>query len=217
MKKVIIGLVYSLVFSGCMQDNSMYDIKRADFQTVNICNQNWMTKNLDVVTYRNGDTIPNVTDPTEWSQLTTGAWCYYENDSSLGKIYGKLYNWYAVVDPRGLAPEGYRVSSNADWFNLYNCLGDSAGNKMREVGTAHWEIPDEGATNSSGFTGLGGGACDNNQNFVILKIWGCWWTTDQADYDTDAWQWGLLYDVKELNGWNCVKKNGVSVRCIKND
>jgi len=217
MKKVIIGLIIAIVFTGCMRDNSMNDIKSTEYQTVNICNQNWMTKNLDVVTYRNGDTIPNVTDPTEWSQLTTGAWCYYENDSSLGRIYGKLYNWYAVVDPRGLAPEGYRVSSHSDWYNLYYCLGDSAGNKMREVGTSHWESPNEGATNISGFTGLGGGTCNANQIFIYLKYTGFWWTSDQGDEITYAWEWTLYHDIPELNGQIERKKNGNSVRCIKND
>ena len=66
--------------------------------TVTICAQAWMTKNLDVTTYRNGDAIPQVTDPTAWANLTSGAWCYYNNDPANGPIYGKLYNWYAVND-----------------------------------------------------------------------------------------------------------------------
>jgi hypothetical protein len=71
--------------------------------SVTICTQVWTLNNLDVTTYRNGESIPEVTDPTAWAALTTGAWCYYNNDSATGAIYGKLYNWYAVNDPRGLA------------------------------------------------------------------------------------------------------------------
>ena len=78
------------------------------FSTVTICSQIWMNKNLDVTTYRNGDPIAQVTDPAQWANLTTGAWCYYNNDPAMGPLYGKLYNWYAVNDPRGLCP--YRVS-----------------------------------------------------------------------------------------------------------
>src|SRR4030095_15485991 len=88
-----------------------------------ICDQDWMVKNLDVTTYRNGDIIPEVTDPTVWAALTTGAWCYYENNSTNGTTYGKLYNWYAVNDPRGLAPTGWHVPTDAEWTTLSTCLG----------------------------------------------------------------------------------------------
>ncbi len=80
---------------------------------VSICCQYWITKNLDVTTYRNGDTIPKVTDDAEWAALTTGAYCYYDNDSATyAATYGKLYNWYAVNDSRGLAPEGWHIPTD---------------------------------------------------------------------------------------------------------
>ena len=82
---------------------------------VSICSQTWMFKNLNVDRYRNGDPIPNVTDPAIWAGLTTGAYCYYNNDSATyAVVYGKLYNWYAVNDPRGLAPEGWHVPSDVE-------------------------------------------------------------------------------------------------------
>lgn len=81
--------------------------------------QKWQRRNLDVSIYRNGDIIPYVKDQTTWNNLTTGAWCWYNNDPELGKIYGKLYNWYAVNDARGLAPEGWRIPTNTDVFSLY--------------------------------------------------------------------------------------------------
>ncbi|MBK9465523.1 MAG: fibrobacter succinogenes major paralogous domain-containing protein [Chitinophagaceae bacterium] len=86
--------------------------------TIVIGTQQWMNNNLDVAFYRNGDPIPQVTDPTAWAGLTTGAWCYYNNDSTLGNKYGKLYNWYAVNDPRGLAPQGWHIPSDAEWTAL---------------------------------------------------------------------------------------------------
>ena len=94
---------------------------RADtdnIETVVIGKQEWMVKNLDVSRYRNGDIIPEVKDPAKWASLKTGAWCYYNNDPVNGKIYGKLYNWYAVKDPRGLAPEGFHIPTGAEMQEL---------------------------------------------------------------------------------------------------
>ena len=93
--------------------------------TIEIGTQKWMSKNLDVAFYRNGDVIPQVTDPTAWAALLTGAWCYYNNDSTQGNKYGKLYNWYAVNDPRSLAPQGWHVPSDAEWTILETTLGGS--------------------------------------------------------------------------------------------
>src|SRR5436190_23369500 len=131
----------------------------AQYESVTICDQVWMIKNLDVSTYRNGDPIPEVTDPSQWAGLTTGAWCYYENNSANGTIYGKLYNWYAVNDPRGLAPLGWHVPSDEELTTLTSCLGGVfvAGGTMKETGTTHWLAPNTEATNSSGWTGLPGG------------------------------------------------------------
>ena len=87
-------------------------------KSIVIGNQVWTSQNLDVSTYRNGDTIPEVQNPNVWYYLTTGAWCFYNNDPANGPVYGKLYNWYAVNDPRGLAPVGYHIPSDAEWTIL---------------------------------------------------------------------------------------------------
>ena len=116
--------------------------------SVRICNQVWMTYNLDVRTYRNGDPIPQVRDTTALSNSTTGAWCWYNNDSvTYAPIYGKLYNWYAVNDPRGLAPQDWHVPGYAEWTTLITCLGGykAAGGKMKS--TARWKAPNKGTTN----------------------------------------------------------------------
>ncbi len=105
-------------------------------QTVTIGNQTWMTKNLDVSTFRNGDTIPEIKDGYEWERAGKEgrpAWCYYDNDTSYGRRYGKLYNWYAVNDPRGLAPVGYHIPSDQEWTMLTDYLGLNAGSKMKSV------------------------------------------------------------------------------------
>jgi uncharacterized protein (TIGR02145 family) len=104
-------------------------------QTVTIGNQIWTSKNLDLATYRNGDLIPQVQDEEAWANLTTGAWCYYKNDTSNGIKYGKLYNWYAVHDSRGLAPKGFHIPTDAEWTTLINYLGGEidAGTKLKSA------------------------------------------------------------------------------------
>jgi uncharacterized protein (TIGR02145 family) len=110
------------------------------YKTVTIGSQVWMAKNLEVSTFRNGDAIPQVTSDAEWEAAGENkqpAWCYYDNDAKNATKYGKLYNWYAVNDPRGLAPAGYHVPTDAEWTTLDNFLGDDAGNKMKS--TSGWE------------------------------------------------------------------------------
>jgi uncharacterized protein (TIGR02145 family) len=126
-----------------IDDNCDGQIDENCIPSVTICNQVWMLKNLVVTTYRDGTPIPEVTDPTEWDLLTTGAWCYYNNDPANGTVYGKLYNWYAVTDPRGLPPNGWHIPTDEEWVTLETCLGgvSVAGGKMKEMGTAHWLSP----------------------------------------------------------------------------
>ncbi len=189
--------------------------------SVTICDQTWMVKNLDVTTYRNGDPIPEVSDPTEWSNLTTGAWCYYENNIANGVQYGKLYNWEAVNDPRGLAPAGWHIPSDDEWKTLASCLGGAfiAGGPMKttgtiEDGTGLWASPNTGATNSSGFSGLPGGIRAGNQFYWIGQI-GQWWSsTEEAGNIIVDWNLGWLYDIFSRNT-NLKQQNGFSVRCVK--
>jgi len=109
-------------------------------QTVTIGNQVWMTKNLDVSTFRNGDPIPQAKTATEWEAAGENkqpAWCYYDNDPANGAKYGKLYNWYAVNDLRGLAPAGYHIPSDVEWTQLTDFLGSEASKKMKS--TSGWK------------------------------------------------------------------------------
>ena len=182
-----------------------------------VCCQSWMTKNLDVDKYRNGDPIPKVTDPTAWTALTTGAYCYYNNDSATyAATYGKLYNWYAVNDPRGLAPEGWHIPTDFEWTTLENCLGGSTvdGGAMKETGTIHWTTPNTGATNISGLSGLPGGARDVSGPFVGLSGNGFWWSATENDATT-SWYRFLSYDNGSIYRGYVAKQDGLSVRCIR--
>lgn len=203
-KSLIINEIDSIIFT---------------FNTCNeiqIGNQIWMCKNLDVSHYRNGDSIPEVRDPVQWKNLKTGAWCYYKNDPKYGAIYGKLYNWYAVNDPRGLAPDGWHVPSDYEWQILSTYLGgDSlAGGMMKETGTSHWSYTDNFATNSSGFSGLPGGFCYEGHNAV--GSFGNWWTSTVFDNSYSWYRYlGTIYTSIFRNYANNVR--GCSVRCIKDE
>ena len=206
------------VFNGAIWQNILYGTAAADsagFPTVKICDRVWMNRNLDVVTYRNGDTIPEVNNPTDWGALTTGAWCYPDNDSANDPVYGKLYNWYAVSDPRGLAPEGWHVPSDSEWTVLANCLGglSVAGGKMKEMGFAHWQSPNTGATNSSGFTAL---PAESMSSFGAGSpgYVGYWWSSTEA-LISNALYYYLLYYNSELTSFYESKNFGFSVRCVK--
>jgi uncharacterized protein (TIGR02145 family) len=139
--------------------------------TVTIGSQIWTDRNLDVTTYRNGDLIPQVTDYNEWRTATTGAWCYYNNNSANNNAYGKLYNWYAVTDSRGLAPIGFHVPSYDEFLTLIDSAGGVyfAQFSLVETGTTYWAAPNYGATNATGFSARAGGYRDGyiygNSNF----------------------------------------------------
>ena len=218
------NLCFEVYISGVPQNYILATIDSINIiQTVNqaitIGTQVWMIKNLDVDHYRNGDSIPEVRDSATWANLTTGAWCYYHNSDSLGAIYGKLYNWYAVNDLQGLAPTGRHVPSYSEWTILSTFLGsDSISNEaLKEAGTAHWFF--EGGTNSSGFTALPGGFRNFNGSFDditdFLGIYGAWWSSTEND-DSDALLRIItISSYPTLNMPYGSKEDGCSVRCLK--
>ena len=173
-------------------------------------------KNLDVTTYCNGDPIPQVTDPSAWAGLTTGAWCYYNNDPANGAIYGKLYNWYAVNDSRGLAPSGWHVPSDAEWTTLGTLLGGDAvaGGKMKTTGTTRWINPNTSATNESGYAGLPGGYRSFKGSFSSVGFSGYWWSATEFN-SPNAWYRYLYNDYGYLFRSSASKLSGFSVRCLR--
>lgn len=207
----------SITFTIHSTEETVTDIDGHEYSTVTICDQVWMAENLKVTHYRNGDPIPKATDGTEWSTLTTGAYCNYNNDDGNADIYGSLYNWHAVNDFRGLAPEGWHVPSDAEWQTLIDCLGGSAiaGGKMKEIGTEHWAGPNEGSTNESGFTALPGGfRLHPSDYFYGLTYWADFWSF--TEYDTEKAYYRAIF-CNSLNvSRDCyTKQHGFSIRCVK--
>jgi uncharacterized protein (TIGR02145 family) len=185
-------------------------------KSVEISTQEWMVKNLDVCTYRNGDTIPQVKDNNEWNELTSGAWCYYDNDAKYGTNYGKLYNWYAVNDPRGLAPIGYHIPTYEEWESL--SFWRSHNNACLKY-TSGW-VENGNGRNLFGFAGLAGGkreASTAEQQFRHLGCFGQWWSTTENEFESNKAGASLLcYSHNNLVLQKCyIKEYGLSVRCVR--
>ena len=183
---------------------------------VQIGTQTWMSKNLDVNTFRNGEAIPEAKNAKQWikaSKNKKAAFCYYEYRSKNGAIYGKLYNWFAVNDPRGLAPKGYHVASSAEWTVLTDFLGGEyvAGEKLKS--TSGWANGGNG-DNSSGFNGLPGGACNNFGRFYGIPGYGYFWSSSEDRFGF-AWGRALYNSNSKVNGVYDVMNIGLSVRCLR--
>ena len=191
------------------------DIDGNIYHFVKIGTQVWMIENLNVTKYRNGNPIPDVLDGTTWNNLTTGAYCDYDN-LPYSTAYGKLYNWYAVHDSRNIAPIGWHVPSDAEWTILINFLGgDSiAGGKLKELGITNWQSPNTGATNQSGFTALPGGFRSNG-TFIGVSLSGNWGAATESYSYSYAWYRNMNYDEISVYRYEGSKNNGFSVRCLR--
>jgi uncharacterized protein (TIGR02145 family) len=173
-----------------------------------------MSENLNVDKFRNGDLIPEAKTDAEWKRAGENkqpAWCYYDNNPENGTKYGKLYNWYAVSDSRGLAPTGWHIPTNGEWTILSNFLGgiEIAGEKMKT--DSGWTKNNNG-TNASGFSGLPGGYHNEFGQFGNAGYWGYWWSN--SEYETGlignlALGHGSIYRSESSKG------SGISVRCVK--
>lgn len=173
----------------------------------------WMTKNLDVYTFQNGDSIKEAKTAEEWinaGENEQPAWCYYENNLENGAKFGKLYNWYAVNDKRGLAPKGWRIPGDGDWEALEVFLGDENGKKMKD--TIGWNINCNGI-NTSGFSGLPAGYRAPNASFNEIGTWATWWSSSGIPNNTKV-LYRSIWCGTTLWKLNAIKTSGLSVRCI---
>lgn len=195
------------------------DIDGNIYKTVKIGNQWWMAENLKVTHYRNGDPIDHVTDDTEWTNLSTGAWCVYDNQYSNKDIYGLLYNWYAVSDSRNIAPDGWLIPTHEDWKELVDYLGgdDIAGGKMKEAGYTNWIRPNTGATNESGFSSLpAGNRSFSTGSFCCMGENAYFWSSTESNV-SEGWSRLLHYGSSGIGQSVEDKTWGYSVRCVKDE
>lgn len=204
--------------------NVLQDLDGNMYKSIIIGGQEWMAENLRTATYNNGDPIPTNLDSAAWNNSTYGAWTIYDNLNSNECQNGKLYNWFACADSRGLCPVGWRVPSENDWLDLINFLGgDSiAGGKLKSIGTLEsgdglWVYPNAGATNSSGFSAIPSGYINSLSSFGNLNYNAFYWTaTEYFPNSSSAWM-SLLYNFTDLVSMiqTFNKQYGLSVRCIK--
>ncbi len=194
-------------------------VNAQNFKSIKIGNQTWMTENLNVDTFRNGDSIPQVITKEEWentAKTKKPAWCYYNNDSTNGVKYGKLYNWYAVNDPRGLAPIGWHIPTNKEWKELTDYLGGFKVASKKLKSKEGW-FEDGNGSNESGFSALPGGRCSSyDQNSYIYKgigKWGYWWSSTEYTKKTSKTRSMHSNGTFQWLDWD--KGEGMSVRCIK--
>src|SRR5690554_4690979 len=204
-----------IVFNPNITYGSITDIDGNTYKTVTIGTQTWMAENLKVTKYNDGIAIPNVTDNTAWSELTTGALCDYDNTPSNSETYGKLYNWHAVNTGK-LCPTGWHVPSDAEWTELTDYLGGTSvvGGKLKETGTTHWNSPNTGATNETGFTALPGGYRFFNGAFDNFGYIGHWWSATEGN-TYGAWYRELYFYYSSVYRDYYYKEEGYSVRCVR--
>jgi uncharacterized protein (TIGR02145 family) len=228
MKNTMIFFFFTMMFVGGCSDNSTNNPDNTVSDTVftdardgkkygivKINSQVWMSENLNASAYRNGDPIRYARTPEEWLDAANkkeGAWCYYDNDPKNGEVYGKLYNWYAVNDSRGLAPKGNHIPSDEEWTQLTVFLDENlAGRKMKA--DTGWFSSGNG-DNSSGFNGFPAGSCDDIGYFSSISIACRWWSSSE-NFTTNAWYRGLFWLNRSVSRGNTSKSDGLSVRCMR--
>lgn len=196
--------------------NMVTDIDGNIYHTVKIGPQVWMAENLKTTRYNDGTSIPLVTSGSAWATLTTPGYCFYDNDATVNKAtYGAMYNWYTVSTGK-LCPRGWLVPSDAEWTTLTNYLGgeNAAGGKLKESGISHWGTPNDGATNSSGFTALPGGFRQDDGSFYNINDDATWWSSS-VNNPQSARGRNVNYNYSYVTKDSYNKNFGFSVRCVK--
>lgn len=210
MRKTLLSLLTIIAFAGYAQPKEMPSVK--------IGSQIWMIKNLNVSTFANGDVIPQAATGEDWEKAADNkqpAWCYYDNDPGNGLIYGKLYNWFAVIDPRGLAPQGWHVPNLDDWKLLLSNSGGDPDARTELMDSIGWVF--NNGKNTFAFRGLPGGYCDKKQTWRQLRAGAFWWSSTESDFEEAKC---IAFENLDKSGTLrrvLPKGYGLSVRCVKDE
>ncbi len=195
------------------------DIEGNIYPTIGVGGQLWMAENLKTKKLNDGTNVLTSIDNTSWNYLGTPSCCWYNNDQQTWNDYGLLYNWYAVNSGK-LCPINWHVPTTSELAILNNFLGnsESSGSKIKETGIIHWEYPNTGATNESGFTALPGGLRGGYGSFESINKYAYWWTSTEYNKTIiqSGWYYSVSYNSSNLNiGYMGRKSFGLSVRCVK--
>ena len=203
----------NIQFNPNLSYGSVADVDGNVYKTIAIGQQTWFAENLRTTKYNDGTAIPKVTDNTTWSYLTSGAYCYYNNDETNKNTHGALYNWH-TVNTEKLCPVGWHVPTINEWKLLTDFMGSGSGGKLKEAGTGHWIRANSNATNESGFSALPGGIRMYNGEFNNLNIYGFWWSSTLYSPQI-AWLLSLNCDNNNPDWTTWLSVTGNSVRCLK--
>lgn len=198
--------------------NGVNDINGNFYRSVIIGQQEWMIDNLEVTKYNDGTEIPLITNQTNWYTNKEDAYCIYNNDIKNITKYGLLYNGYSVITNK-LCPTNWHVPSKQEWEELIEYCGGSniAGGKLKEINYDYWAQPNTGASNITGFIGVGGGLRTNDGNFYNLNKNGYWWTSTEVSNASYPMNHYVTLTYSNTNAYmeGYYKQTGLSVRCIK--
>jgi uncharacterized protein (TIGR02145 family) len=221
-------LVFTTLTEGAGNDHlnaslnygTVSDIDGNSYPTIVIGSQEWMAENLRTTKFANGESIALVSNALQWEYCTAPAWVYPQNNSALNLPYGKLYNFYAVQDPRNVCPTGWHIPSQSEWETLVsyldptgNSMANNAGDKLKSVGINYWNSPNIG-TNESGFSAIGAPDRDDMGNFNDLGVWGSWWTNTVSNPDYVYYRYAN-YGSELMGESIAAVKSGASVRCLR--
>lgn len=205
------------VFNSSLTYGSLTDFDGNEYRTILIGSQIWMAEDLKVTHFNDGTAIPIVTDNLIWGSLTTPAYCWYNNDVANKQNFGALYNWFAVGTGK-LCPASWHVPSDSEWTILTDFLGGTnvAGGKLKEAGISHWNSPNTGATNSSGFTSLPtGGRNYPGGVFYGIGVFDAWWSSTEYNYLKPYYRSVASFNELVFRGFGTLKGAGIAIRCVK--
>jgi len=215
--KLFTIILFCIMSTVLLAQRTVTDIDGNVYNTVTIGTQIWMVENLKVTHYRNKEPIPIVSDHMKWSFLESGACCDYDNSFFNCEAYGKLYNYYAIVDDRRLCPDGWHIPTDKEWSELTYYLGEksNAAGKLKEETTDYWQSPNTEANNASCFTALPGGNRASDGSFAHLGSGGYWWSSSKFGTN-DAWSRYIFYNSGNVYRYDGNIGSAFSVRCLKN-
>lgn len=225
MKRVLFKFLFFILLANFLfaqQYGSIKDSRDGKvYKTVKIGQQVWMAENLSTERFQNGDIIPEARNDAEWIKAGDDkqpAWCYYNNDPILGSQFGKLYNWYAVIDSRGLSPSGWHIPLDIDWIKMIDLLGGTSQAAIKMKSTYGW-FQNKGGNNQSGFSALPGGYRYGINGKVIgfygIPEFGGFWSSTSSSIN-EALMFPMGYNGYSGSLNTDLKNVGLSVRCIKN-
>ncbi|WP_163408833.1 fibrobacter succinogenes major paralogous domain-containing protein [Flavobacterium ajazii] len=214
--KIVFFLFFISLFS-CKNAETAEDIDGNVYHTIRIGRQTWMVENLKVTRFNNGDSIKKFESNSDWKQANQAGYSFYNNDVTIVKDYGFLYNYKCLQDARGIAPEGWRIPTEEDLRELESFVNsNSIGIFLKEKGNSHWLPSNVVGNNATGFNALPGGYRDEEGNFYMLRSNGYYWTTN-GSFEFYNWSDRMFQAFADTRRDSVFKRYGFSIKCIKEE